>query len=117
MIQRRSWECFRFPCDNSPFDRGGGERPLGVTIHIPDPLIDAGEAQALAVLREVVQLDSITFADSAADSPRLIEVNPADRQLPGGACPVTSRGIDGTARITGIRRPAQWAYAVSRALQ
>jgi hypothetical protein len=117
VIELPSWQCYPLPNHNSPFDRGRSERPLGITIHMPGYGSDQAEADALAVLREIVQLDSIAFADSAADSPRRIEVDPADRNLPGGASPITIQGPEGAVLHTGIGHPRQWDDAVSRVLQ
>lgn len=46
MIEVPSWQSYGLPSDNSPFDRGRDERPLGVTIHMPASPLDQREAAA-----------------------------------------------------------------------
>src|SRR5437870_860198 len=82
MIRRPFWKSERIPTlegpfirDNSPFKRGKDERRLRVTIHERET--EAGEKEALSLIRELVHVQEFDFADTRPGSEHHLTLDPA----------------------------------------
>lgn len=115
MIWRPRWACARVSTKDSPFNTGGEQRPLRVTLHTPDSPTNAVEIESLSALREVVTLDVFEYADTASDSDRHLTVDPDEGAPLEGSGTYTVDHHSAHTLSTGIFWRSHWLEDADRA--
>lgn len=113
MIERPYWRCNRSNPDDSPFKRGKDERALGLTIHAPADCTSVIEDQPLALIRELVHLEQLEWADTATEARCRLTVDPSARVGDGYGQFTVVRPDDRTVS-TSIFHPDIWTSLVDR---
>lgn len=113
MMRRPHWKCARISTEDSPFRRGKDERRLGITIHASTPPTTFADDEALTLIRELVNLAEITFADTAAGARRQLKVEPTDRAAY-DTCPFGIYKGEDQVLSALIASPDQWTQCVDR---
>lgn len=113
MMRRPHWKCARVSTDDSPFRRGKDERRLGITIHASIPPTSPADDEALTLIRELVSLGEIAFADTASGARRQLKVDPTDRAAY-DTCPFGIYRDEEQVLSALISSPDHWTQCVDR---